>query len=100
MQVADITKREVRLKDVFQQQVANFREAVYCLFGYRVDMAAEATSAASSRAAPTTFILRPQHADSSHMQLMFQFKGKRMELLPTDYTTRKLKREVETFIVR
>ena len=34
------------------------------------------------------------------MQLMFRFHKGKMELLPTEFTERKLKREVETFIDR
>ena len=41
MQVKDLEKREIRLKEVFKTQVSNFREACYCLFGYRVDMASQ-----------------------------------------------------------
>ena len=35
LQIAELTKKETRLKEVFQQATANFREAVFCLFGYR-----------------------------------------------------------------
>ncbi len=100
MQIADLTKREARLKDVFQKQVGNFREAVSCLFGYRVDMAAEAQVKEGMQKGDTTFVLRPQFADNSRMQLMFRFHKGKMELLPTEFTQRKLKREVETFIER
>lgn len=100
MQIAELSKREVRLKDVFQKQVASFREAVYSLFGYRVDMATEAQGAGAAKSGSATFVLRPQFADSSRMQLMFCLHKGQMELLPTDFTERKLKREVETFIDR
>lgn len=88
------------MKDVFQKQVAHFREAVSCLFGYRVDMASEAQVKEPSKKGETTFVLRPQFADDSRMQLMFRFHKGKMELLPTEFTERKLKREVETFIDR
>lgn len=100
LQVEELTKREARLKDVFQKQVANFREAVYLLFGYRVDMAAEATSSGSTRSQATSFVLRPQHAESSRMQLLFQLTGGAMRLVPTEFTLKRLQREVETFIER
>lgn len=100
MQIAELTKREARLKDVFQKQVANFREAVYCLFGYRVDMASESQARDPAQKGDTTFVLKPQFADSSRMQLMFRFHKGRMELVSTEFTERKLKREVETFIER
>ena len=75
-QVNELTKREARLKDVFQKQVTNFREAVYLLFGYRVDMAAEASSSKSTKSQAASFVLRPQHPDSSRAQLVFKFKGR------------------------
>ena len=40
-QVLELEKRESRLKEVFKKQVSNFREACFCLFGYRVDMASQ-----------------------------------------------------------
>ncbi len=40
-QVSELEKRESRLKEVFKKQVSNFREACFCLFGYRVDMASQ-----------------------------------------------------------
>ena len=39
--MAELERREARLKEVFTAQVANFREACYCLFGYRLDMASQ-----------------------------------------------------------
>lgn len=43
-QISELEKRESRLKEVFKTQVSNFREACYCLFGYRVDMASQVCS--------------------------------------------------------
>lgn len=60
VQIAEVEKREKRLKEVFNAQVVSFREAVFFLFGYRVDMASKATSAAKAASAPTTFVLTPQ----------------------------------------
>ena len=37
----DLEKQQSRLKEVFKTQVSNFREACYCLFGYRIDMASQ-----------------------------------------------------------
>ena len=101
MQVSQLEKGGKRLKEVFQAQVANFREACYYLFGYRIDMAAEAIPAAAGvSAAPTTFQLKPQHADDARALLLFRFKDGRMELLPNEYTAKRLQKEVETFIGR
>ena len=98
--MADLEKKEQRLKEVFQRQAANFREAVYCLFGYRVDMAAESSRLCSALPAPITLTLRPQHADEAAMQLKFRFSNGTMQLLPSEYTRSRLAREVETFIDR
>ena len=100
LQVSDLSKREARLKDVFQKQVATFREAVDSLFGYRVDMATEAQATGSRKGPATTFVLRPRYGDNSRMQLMFRFQNGKMDLLPTEFTQNRMKREVETFIER
>ena len=36
--VADLEKREQRYMAMFKKQIWNFREAVYLIFGYKVDM--------------------------------------------------------------
>ena len=43
-QVRDLAKQQSRLKEVFKTQVSSFREACYCLFGYRIDMASQVAS--------------------------------------------------------
>ncbi|CAL8462910.1 g2444 [Coccomyxa elongata] len=97
--VSELEKRESRLKEVFKKQVSNFREACFCLFGYRVDMASQATQ--SGGPPPTTFVLKPQHADDPHAQLLFKMDPDGgMALLPNEFTTKHLDREVETFITR
>ncbi len=58
-QIVDIEKREKRLKEVFNAQIVSFREAVFFLFGYRVDMASKAISTTKAGSAPTTFVLTP-----------------------------------------
>lgn len=50
----------MRLKEVFNRQIVNFREACFFLFGYRVDMASKATASAGAGTAATTFVLTPQ----------------------------------------
>lgn len=50
---------------------------------------------------PTTFVLKPQHADDPHAQLLFKMDPDGgMALLPNEFTTKHLDREVETFITR
>ena len=82
------------------KQVSTFRDAVDSLFGYRIDMATEAQSSNSRKGSSTTFVLKPRNADNSRAQLMFRFQNGNMTLLPTDFTQKKLQREVDTFIER
>ncbi|KAG2488979.1 hypothetical protein HYH03_012420 [Edaphochlamys debaryana] len=89
-----------RLKAVFKERITVFREACYSLFGYRVDMTAEATAAADAAGAPTTFTLKPQHADDPSVLLIFRYSGGHMELVPTTFTRERLAREVGTFVTK
>ena len=50
----------MRLKEVFNRQIVNFREACFFLFGYRVDMASKATATAGAGTPAATFVLTPQ----------------------------------------
>jgi hypothetical protein len=53
-------------------------------------------------APPTTFVLKPQHADAPDAQLLFKMEpgGGGMALLPNEFVLAHLQREVETFITR
>lgn len=46
--------------------------AVTCDVQNRVDMTAEATAAKDAASAPTTFSLKPQHADDPNLMLVFR----------------------------
>ncbi|EFJ39612.1 hypothetical protein VOLCADRAFT_100757 [Volvox carteri f. nagariensis] len=97
--VDECEKAMSRLKLVFKERITVFREACYSLFGYRVDVTAEATAAAEAAGAPTTFTLKPQHADDPAALLVFRYTGGgRMELVPNTFTRERLAREVETFV--
>ena len=68
------------------EQVTRLREACFQLFGYRVDMASEASKAA---APDTTFVLRPRYGEPG-AELMFQSaESGAMTLLPTAFTSQK-----------
>ena len=86
------------MTEVFTKQVGTFREACLSLFGYRMDMVSQpSTTGASS----TTFVLRPQHAEGKHAELIFKQHGEgAMELIPNEYTSKRLKTEVDTFVDR
>ncbi|KAJ9514601.1 hypothetical protein QJQ45_016348 [Haematococcus lacustris] len=70
--VAEADKASARLKEVFKERAAAFREAVYLLFGYRMELTSEATAARNAANAPTTITLRPQHADDAQAVLLFR----------------------------
>ncbi|KAL4423583.1 hypothetical protein ABPG77_004623 [Micractinium sp. CCAP 211/92] len=94
--VAELQKGMERLQQVFNKQITLFREAVYILFGYRVEMATDP----AAREFKAQFVLRPQHAEDGAAQLVFRMlRDNRMVLVPTDLSAR-LQREVETFIDR
>jgi mitotic spindle assembly checkpoint protein MAD1 len=58
-------------------------------------MTSEATAARNAASAPSTFSLRPLHADDPDALLVFRHTRERgMELVPTPFTSQKLAREV------
>ncbi|KAL4431158.1 hypothetical protein ABPG75_006414 [Micractinium tetrahymenae] len=94
--VAELQKGTDRLQQVFNKQITLFREAVYILFGFRVEMATDP----AAREFKAQFVLRPQHAEDGAVQLVFRMlRDNRMVLVPTELSGR-LQREVETFIDR
>ncbi|KAI3433390.1 hypothetical protein D9Q98_003206 [Chlorella vulgaris] len=94
--VAELQKGMDRLQQVFNKQITLFREAVYSLFGFRVEMATDPTA----RDFKAQFALRPQHSDDASQQLVFRMlRDNRLVLVPTDFSGT-LQREVETFIDR
>jgi hypothetical protein len=76
--------------DVFRGSITRYREAVQQLFGYRMDMTAEATASAKDAAsAPVTVSLRPAAAGGPGEGALLMFRlssGRGMELLPTPYS--------------
>jgi len=78
----DSDKYNTRLKDMFREHIALFREAVYLLTGFKVDMI--------TAAGPNPkFRLRSMYAPSEADTLLFQFgEGSRqLELLDTPFAT-------------
>lgn len=57
--VAELTKGQERLQQVFNKQITIFREAVLALFGYRVEMATDP-------AARWVGVHRPAHTPRQH----------------------------------
>ncbi len=104
VQVAQLEKRLARLTQVFNRQIATFREACYCMFGYRIDMKSEAAPISlSSGVPPSLFVLRPRNADDARAELLFRMNpDSTMELLPSEWTTNSqaVKEQVDMFIGR
>ncbi|KAL4524794.1 hypothetical protein Ndes2526B_g06984 [Nannochloris sp. 'desiccata'] len=95
--LAESQKTSDRLQQVFTKQIATFRDAIKGLFGYSVEM----TSDPAAKEIRAHFILRPQHADEAGSELAFKMlRDGRIAFVKTEYSTRRLAREVETFIER
>lgn len=95
--LAESQKTSDRLQQVFTKQIATFRDAIKGLFGYSVEM----TSDPAAKDIRAQFILRPQHADEAGAELAFKMlRDGRIAFVKTEYSTRRLAREVETFVER
>ncbi|GAM27589.1 hypothetical protein SAMD00019534_107650 [Acytostelium subglobosum LB1] len=83
-----------RLKTVFKSKINEFREVVYALFGFKIDMETN-----------NLYKLQSMYADNENDFLVFQRvveSGKRigkMELLDTDYTA-SLDREIRAYLFK
>ncbi|KDD76709.1 hypothetical protein H632_c131p0, partial [Helicosporidium sp. ATCC 50920] len=82
-----------RLRSAFARHSALFRQVVYLVFGFRVDMAVE--GGGGSRAEVR---LKPHLAADAADELRFRVEGAGVELLPTPYSERELRLEQETFL--
>ena len=102
MQIADLEKAKTRLTQVFRAQVSGFREACYQMFGYQIDVTAEAAPVKHGKAvAASVYTLKPQHADDANAMFRFRMSSdQQLRLLPSKYLTSRLNKEVETFIDR
>lgn len=95
--LAEGQKATDRLQQVFTRQITTFREAMLGLFGYRVEMISDP----GSRDQRGQFTLRPQYVDEPGAEIAFRMlRDGRLVLVPTDYSARRLAREVETFLNR
>lgn len=93
--VAELQKASDRLQQVFRRQITAFREAVYLLFGYRVEMEAEPRGGVRAR-----LTLRPQHEEESAALRFDLLRTGGVALVPTELSSGRMAREVETFIDR
>jgi hypothetical protein len=104
-QLAQLSRQEARLKELFTDNTKAFREAVRCLFGYRVDMQAAAPGSRKG----ALVVLRPDGPAAKDAappgdrdpQLQFRFAPAtgRLEMLPTPLG-KALAKEVAAFVER
>jgi mitotic spindle assembly checkpoint protein MAD1 len=78
---ADSNKLNQRLKEMFKERITSFREAVYLLTGYKVDLyAPDAATGGHAR-----LRLRSMYAEDPDDSLLFQWKGETLELMETPF---------------
>lgn len=78
---ADSNKLNQRLKEMFKERITAFREAVYLLTGYKVDLyAPDASTGGQAR-----LRLRSMYAENPDDSLLFQWKGETLELMETPF---------------
>ena len=73
------------------------------MFGYQVDVAAEATAVKPGKAAASAVytLIMPQHADDANARFQFRMNpDQQLNLVPNRYVQSRLQKEVETFIDR
>ncbi|KAL6784601.1 MAD1 [Auxenochlorella protothecoides x Auxenochlorella symbiontica] len=92
----ELQKANDRLQQVFRRQITQFREAVYLLFGYRVEMMTDP----SAREIRARFVLRPQHEDEGAELVFDLLRSGVLALVPTALTTGRLAQEAATFVDR
>jgi mitotic spindle assembly checkpoint protein MAD1 len=82
--IADSNKLNQRLKEMFKDRITSFREAVYLLTGYKVDLyAADTTTGGHAR-----LRLRSMYADNPEDSLLFQWRGDKLELMETPFASK------------
>lgn len=79
----DTSKLHARLKERFRQQLTWFREAVYLLTGYKIDMTSQDTDDDDT----STVRLRSMFAEHPDDALLFQWNSDGVQLLETPFAT-------------
>jgi hypothetical protein len=83
---ADSNKLNQRLKELFRERIQSFREAVYLLTGYKVDLIFDGEGG-SNKAQPK-LRLRSMYAEDPEDSLLFTWTGDRLDLMETAYAQR------------
>jgi len=81
---ADSSKLNLRLKEMFRERITSFREAVYLLTGYKVDLLFANEAGGGSSTHPR-LRLRSMYAESPDDSLLFQWRGEALELMQTPF---------------
>lgn len=64
-------------------------------------MTSEATTVADAASAATTYSLKPKNDDDPGAMLVFRYtKERKMVLVETEFTRKRLQREVDTFVTK
>lgn len=79
----DSTKVNTRLKEVFREKISQYREAIYLLFGYKVDL-----HGSEANGAPLKLRLRSMYAENENDDLILQWTGDGLELMATPFVNR------------
>ena len=77
----DSSKLNQRLKEMFRERITCFREAVYLLTGFKIDLFSP-DGAASSH---PRLKLRSMYAEEAEDNLLFQWRGDALELVETPF---------------
>ena len=99
---ADSIKLNQRLKEMFRDRIQTFREGVYLLTGWKVDLiydqdssgSSGSSSSSSSSSGATNNMKRPKlrmrsmYAEAPDDSLLFHWCGDRLDLLDTDFARR------------
>ncbi|CAE7646394.1 MAD1L1, partial [Symbiodinium microadriaticum] len=81
----DSNKMNARLKEMFRERINSYREAVYLLFGYKVEL--YSADVAGGGSPYPQLKLRSMYAESPDDSLVFQMKGDILELMETPFAT-------------
>lgn len=82
----DSSKLNMRLKEMFRERITSFREAVYLLTGFKVDLLF--TNEAGGGGTLPRLRLRSMYAESPEDSLLFQWRGEVLELMQTPFAER------------
>eukprot|EP01089_Gocevia_fonbrunei_P004885 TRINITY_DN14974_c0_g1_i1.p1 TRINITY_DN14974_c0_g1~~TRINITY_DN14974_c0_g1_i1.p1 ORF type:complete len:173 (+),score=55.27 TRINITY_DN14974_c0_g1_i1:64-519(+) len=87
----DVEKIKDRVMQISKKKITEFREAVYQLFGWKIEYFEEGRR--------KRFRLKSMYSERENDYLMFEKEGKGFDLLGTDFSER-LDDEVQTYLVK